>query len=333
MFSNRCPFCDRDNPASSKFCGACGGALHLKPCPNCGAVTDVAATVCYQCRAPLRPRTGDALDDLPPPAGAATASQFTNLLKGLAAGGDLPPPDIPGQSAPEVQALLGIEREREASSARANETPSRLGPRIAKPKAAAATPPAADAAPAPGPENAAPSPAAETPGECSPAAELGFVPGFSNSAPRWRPRVALGAVAVLLTVTVLALLGYHHRQRAVDTRSLAADTAAPPAADSTEKSPAPIKGPQPIGKADERAPARPDGCTEAMAALGLCPPQSAQKPAQKAETAADRQAAASRPSAPAASKAGARQPPGPEPCTPAAAALGICVPQSPPSKE
>jgi len=45
-----CPYCDHVSPADSKFCGACGAALHLVPCPNCGAVNDITSvTACYRC--------------------------------------------------------------------------------------------------------------------------------------------------------------------------------------------------------------------------------------------------------------------------------------------
>src|SRR5262252_3791083 len=59
MSVNRCPFCERVNPPDSKFCGNCGAALHLVPCTHCGAVTDVTATVCYQCRRTLPGRGTD----------------------------------------------------------------------------------------------------------------------------------------------------------------------------------------------------------------------------------------------------------------------------------
>ncbi len=53
----RCPYCEHGNPEDSKFCGACGGALnlpaHLAPCPRCGAVSPVKATVCYWCHGQL----------------------------------------------------------------------------------------------------------------------------------------------------------------------------------------------------------------------------------------------------------------------------------------
>ena len=56
MSPNTCPFCEQVNPPDAKFCNACGGALHLAPCPRCGAVSDVTATACYQCKTPLRGR-------------------------------------------------------------------------------------------------------------------------------------------------------------------------------------------------------------------------------------------------------------------------------------
>jgi len=62
MLMNSCPYCEQGNPADAKFCNACGGALHLMPCPRCGAVSDVTATVCYQCNGQLRGRKTDALD-------------------------------------------------------------------------------------------------------------------------------------------------------------------------------------------------------------------------------------------------------------------------------
>ena len=54
MSITRCRYCDQDNPADSKFCSSCGGALHLPPhlasCPRCGAVNPATATVCCWCR-------------------------------------------------------------------------------------------------------------------------------------------------------------------------------------------------------------------------------------------------------------------------------------------
>ena len=48
-----CAFCQRVNPADSKYCNACGAPLPLVPCARCGAVNDPGALACYQCAAPL----------------------------------------------------------------------------------------------------------------------------------------------------------------------------------------------------------------------------------------------------------------------------------------
>lgn len=64
-----CPYCDHLSPPGSKFCGECGAALHLMPCPQCGAVNDItSASTCYRCHVDL---TKNASVALPPPAAAA----------------------------------------------------------------------------------------------------------------------------------------------------------------------------------------------------------------------------------------------------------------------
>ncbi|MEP7156922.1 MAG: zinc ribbon domain-containing protein [Betaproteobacteria bacterium] len=56
-----CPYCDHFSPADSKFCGACGAALHLVPCANCGAVNDITAvSACYRCHHELVDSTAPA---------------------------------------------------------------------------------------------------------------------------------------------------------------------------------------------------------------------------------------------------------------------------------
>ena len=66
MSPSICPFCERTNPADAKFCNACGGALHLVPCPGCGAVSDVSAITCYQCQAQLPGRRSTEPEPAPP---------------------------------------------------------------------------------------------------------------------------------------------------------------------------------------------------------------------------------------------------------------------------
>jgi hypothetical protein len=46
-----CPFCDHRNPAGARFCNDCASPLQLKPCKQCDAVNDQAATNCYNCGA------------------------------------------------------------------------------------------------------------------------------------------------------------------------------------------------------------------------------------------------------------------------------------------
>lgn len=53
MSSVDCLFCDHRNPVGSKFCNACGDALHLQPCEACGAVDGRQATHCYRCGQPF----------------------------------------------------------------------------------------------------------------------------------------------------------------------------------------------------------------------------------------------------------------------------------------
>ncbi|MFY7864882.1 double zinc ribbon domain-containing protein [Roseateles sp.] len=49
-----CPYCDHVSPPDSKFCNECGAALHLQPCPHCGAVNDITkSNVCGRCQGDL----------------------------------------------------------------------------------------------------------------------------------------------------------------------------------------------------------------------------------------------------------------------------------------
>ena len=68
MSLTKCQYCDHGNPADSKFCNACGATLTLAPCPRCGAVNQIEATSCYQCRGAL---PGGRTDE---PAAAALAA-------------------------------------------------------------------------------------------------------------------------------------------------------------------------------------------------------------------------------------------------------------------
>lgn len=75
-----CPFCAHRSPPGSRFCNQCGAALHLRPCPHCGALNDVTRVQsCSRCSAVL----GDATPDAPP-----------------AETGLPPPPESPAEAGP-----------------------------------------------------------------------------------------------------------------------------------------------------------------------------------------------------------------------------------------
>lgn len=98
----QCPYCAHVSPDDSKFCNECGAALHLAPCPHCGAVNDLSLMdVCARCHGDLQadaapaseaaaPAPDEALDDpLPPlptlvlPAPRPKAKPWPLLLAGL----------------------------------------------------------------------------------------------------------------------------------------------------------------------------------------------------------------------------------------------------------
>src|SRR3954463_962912 len=49
---NACPSCGTENPAGSRFCGACGASL-AQACAVCGAANDQGMRFCTQCGPPL----------------------------------------------------------------------------------------------------------------------------------------------------------------------------------------------------------------------------------------------------------------------------------------
>jgi hypothetical protein len=57
MLLSHCPNCQHDNPPGERFCAACGVPLDLKPCPVCGKVDNIKATVCAGCGAHFPPLT------------------------------------------------------------------------------------------------------------------------------------------------------------------------------------------------------------------------------------------------------------------------------------
>lgn len=58
MLLSLCPNCEHENAPGEQFCAKCGVPLNLKPCPHCGKVDQITATVCAGCGMsfpPLRP--------------------------------------------------------------------------------------------------------------------------------------------------------------------------------------------------------------------------------------------------------------------------------------
>jgi double zinc ribbon protein len=300
MLSNRCSFCDHGNPADSKFCGACGGALHLAPCQHCGAVNEVTANYCHQCLASPRGGGTDTSDAFPPAANEASSASVVDLLRRLAAGGDFPPATQVA-SRPETEAPT--QRAPAISHPRAADIPSRLAARTAVSRTAdAPTAPASEGPRAPA--KAAPTaPATEIPP--APVAE---VAGKSSSVPpaatasspssRQYSRIIVGTAAAVV-LAAITVLGYYYRERSPG------EATEPPAVSSEDATKRPSKA---IGKAGDRAPSRPEGCTEAAAALGLC----ALKPVQKKEAGTN---------------------PALQTCTEATVALGLCAPKPTQKKE
>jgi hypothetical protein len=287
MSFTQCPFCEHANPAAGKFCSECGGALHLAPCPKCGAVNQVAASVCYQCRSQLRgqgtvdepalPLSVDAFaeslrntfvsESLPiavvPKSLPRRRSQVivgTVVVVAIAALGyniyrqrslmDEPPPLAAGSEAVDRAAAAGVVR-RDAAVGAPNPL-SRAAPAsaatlpvtaLAAPAHATVDPPRTSPQPVESQRARAAVPAAARPQALSAGKAGPFVPEACTEA---------GAALGLCVMS--------------PARQKAAETAA---AVSTGIGRAPATGSPTSGG---QAPARPQECTEAVAALGLCTP-------------------------------------------------------------
>jgi hypothetical protein len=89
MLIAHCPNCQHDNKAGERYCVSCGVSLDLKPCPKCGKLESVRATVCTGCDARFASGlAGSSDDDLPAttaPVGGMRAVPL--IVIALAAGG------------------------------------------------------------------------------------------------------------------------------------------------------------------------------------------------------------------------------------------------------
>ena len=279
MSLTRCPFCEHGNPADSKFCSECGGALHLVPCPHCGAVSEVTATVCYQCSGPLPGRTTDTL------VASSPAAEVSGSLPRR------PSRAIVGTAVLAAIAVLGYYSYRQRLPAEVPQPPAASGEASARGAAAGAGGVGRDAAA----DDTTPATADDSAVLTSPA-----------TSPSGTPLAAPARAAA--------------SQRRADQQPVESQEAKAAAV--------PIARSQAIdaSREGERGPLRPEACTEAVAALGLC----ALKPVQKKEeeTAAAVEAAIKRPQTTDAGKASGQEPPLPQTCTEAVAALGLCTPKT-----
>lgn len=241
-----CPYCEHRSPPGSKFCNECGAALHLQPCPHCGALNDITLTrQCGRCQQPLAlPETESDPEADPSGAAAGTEAPALETLAGPWLAAEPGPrrelvfaPEAPPWAAPPrrwpwllglgliLPALAGLGGYRLAQRQQAE--------LIAAPPAAGSTVPSAAPPTLPAPVAAVP------PSRQEPAAAL--VPTSALVVPVPAPAAA----------------------------------SAPPARPPVLAAPARPALPRdtPSGAAVSPRPAAPPGpCTEAVAALGLCSP-------------------------------------------------------------
>jgi hypothetical protein len=330
-----CAFCQRVNPADSKFCNACGAPLPLVPCARCGAVNDPAATACYQCAAPLREAgAGVRLSAVEAPGAAGASAPAVEPRTAPIAQG---PPGADGVDR-DAQ-LFSTLQELERLLASSNPGVARGGLDGKSPGAAtrdddqgAVVTPSVDA------RLSYPAPAVASP----------TVRAAPRIVSRRRPAVVVGMVIL----AVLAAGGYYaSRERPVPdvpaARGAVTDGGSPAATGGPVEQPASASGPAPAtstsalavapapqgvaairpgtaapGDARSPAAAPPAGSPGPAAAPGRPGAEAAVRP----ELAAP--AAAARPRRADAGPGIIERPPRVGPCTDAVAALGLCAPES-----
>jgi hypothetical protein len=276
-----CPFCEELSAPGAKFCSACGGALHLAPCPRCGAVNDVSAATCYQCRGQLTGGKAEVPEAVVPAAEPARRRrygfpQMSITVAILAAIGalayyglaqrvpvDAPPPVSAAGEASDraVPANAGVIR-RDATATEA----SAINPDAS---AHATIEPPASSPPKPTKVRAAASPsraerrALESPKQR--AASIATTGPQASTAGKAREGGAPSPVACTEQVAALGLCPPESVQMKQ------AETATP--------GKTPIASPRAAGGGKPPGQERTHGetCTEAVAALGLCAPESTQR--------------------------------------------------------
>jgi hypothetical protein len=251
----RCRYCEHNNPADSKFCSACGGALalppHLASCPRCGTVNPVKATVCCWCggqlsgRKPLPHRRSRAIVGTAVLAAVAGLGYYTYRQRPYA---DAPQPPAAsgvssGRVAPAVAGFLdGGAAASEAKSASAGDSAGVASPATSPSEA----PPAAPMRAAVSQPRAVRQP-------------IKSQEAKANGPESFRSEACTEAAAALGLCS----------EKSVQKKE-------PEAAAAVE---AAIKRRQTTGagSAGGQEPPRPQTCTEAVAALGLCTPTPTQR--------------------------------------------------------
>lgn len=99
-----CPFCDHRNPGDARFCNACASPLHLKPCKQCDAVNDEAATNCYKCGAAYA--VPSSMPGATPTLPAADSTLAPATTDGVATAASMTPPGFATSALPAGRRLL-----------------------------------------------------------------------------------------------------------------------------------------------------------------------------------------------------------------------------------
>lgn len=257
MPPNACPFCEQINAPDAKFCNACGGALHLAPCPRCGAVSDVAASACYQCKAPLPGRKGESEPAQPP----ATEPPQPSRLRpaALVAAVALAAVVVLGYYGYRQSSLVDVPQPGASNSGgTANAAPQapKETPRPVNPAAAPPEAPVAERAPA---EETEPRADVQPEESRRPNAAAGLIArprgDRAGKAPGQAPQrkeVCTQAVEALGLCTMTP----EERKLAESVAALKAASVRPEASDP--------------GKSEAQEASRQEPCTEAVEALGLC---------------------------------------------------------------
>ncbi len=232
--NSQCPYCDHQSPAGSKFCNDCGAALHLRPCPHCGSVNDISLST-------LCSRCNGELGEAADAPTEVTASVMQATAPPMEIAPAAPAELAKVSRAPWIAgALLAAAVGAYFGLRPAPEAPSIWVDATPLPAAAStvAVVTTAPAAPAPAPISAP----APTPDEPSKAAAPAVAASLARLAPPGAGRVSV------------------RREAALPVATTAPAPAAPP--DRRSGAGLDLKQPQ-IGT-----------CTDAVAALGLCTPDS-----------------------------------------------------------